>query len=194
MGRKNGNRLLAIGLSAVLWAGGTAAIAVQLRDGRVYFVQPPSLLKTTTTQSGTRVWGATYYFTLRVPETAGEPLQQVAIAQREGADTIRYDLDETFAFVQSEAQPRTQIPVGEVTADRKARTVTVNFDPPVAPGQTVTIGLRPVRNPGVSGVYLFGVTAFPAGEAAYGQFLGYGRLHFYNSFDAGLWRRGGWWP
>lgn len=194
MARKIGTEVVAIGLSAVLWIGGTAAIAVQLRDGRVYFVQPPSLLKATTTQSGTRVWGATYYFTLRLPATAGEPLERVAIAQREGVDAIRYDLDDTFAFVQSEAQYKTPIPLGEVTADRKARTVTVTFDPPVAPGQTVTIALRPVRNPGVSGVYLFGVTAFPAGEAAYGQFLGYGRLHFYNSFDAGLWHRDGWWP
>lgn len=31
-----------------------------------------------------------------------------------------------------------------------------------------------------SGVYLFGVTAFPAGEKSHGQFIGFGRLHFYN--------------
>lgn len=193
MARRIKSNLVAFGLLLSLCVVGQRAIAVQLRDGRVYFVQPPSLLKTTTTQSTTYSWGATYYFTLRLPETAGEPLGQVAIAQHEGVDAIRYDLDETFAFVQSEAQPKTQIPLGEVTANRKARTVTVNFDPPVAPGQTVTIGLRPVRNPRVSGVYLFGVTAFPTGEVAHGQFLGYGRLHFYDVFG-GFWHRDGWWP
>ena len=54
---------------------------------------------------------------------------------------------------------------------------TIAFDPPVSPGTTVTVALRAKRNPS-GGVYLFGVTAFPAGERSWGQFLGYGRLHF----------------
>jgi len=54
----------------------------------------------------------------------------------------------------------------------------VTFDPPVTPGKR-SIGLRPVRNLRFSGVYLFGVTAYPVGEKSHGQFLGFGRLHFY---------------
>ena len=64
--------------------------------------------------------------------------------------------------------------------DEDQQSVTLTFDPPVAPGNTVTIALEPERNPRRSGVYLFGVTAYPSGEKTYGQFLGYGRLHFYD--------------
>lgn len=162
--------------------------AVTLADGTVYFVQPPRLLKASTTQSATSAWSATHYFTLDVPENAGEPLQRVTIAQREGVDVLRYDVEDSRAFIGQPRGKRQAVSLGEVTADRKTRTVSVTFDPPIAPGQTVTIGLRPVRNPNIGGVYLFGVTAFPAGEKAHGQFLGFGRLHFYEARDAWLLR------
>lgn len=155
------------------------AQAVKLRDGTVYFTQPPDLISATTTFNRTYVWGATYYFTIKVPEKAGEPLQRVTITQRQGADNIRYKLEDSRAFVGTRDRRGTELSLGEVTGERDRRTVEVNFEPPVAPGQTVTIGLRPVRNPRSSGVYLFGVTAFPAGEKSHGQFLGYGRLQFY---------------
>lgn len=155
------------------------ATAVQLRDGTVYFVQPPDLFDATTTFKGVNMWGATYYFTISVPENAGEPLQRVTITQREGADNIRYDLDDSRAFVGTRSNKGAQLTLGAVTRDREKRTVSVTFDPPVPPGKIVTIGLRPVRNPRIAGVYLFGVTAFPPGEKSHGQFLGFGRLHFY---------------
>lgn len=162
--------------------GGVAdglAQAVQLRDGTVYFVQPPDLVEATTTFKGVNMWGATYYFTINLPQKAGEPLQRVAITQRSGTDNIRYDLEDSRAFVGTRSDFGSKLTLGSVTRDRKNRTVSVTFDPPVAPGQTVTIGLRPVRNPRYSGVYLFGVTAFPPGEKSHGQFLGFGRFHFY---------------
>lgn len=156
-----------------------SADGVQLRDGTVYFVQPPDLVDAITTFKGVNTWGATYYFTINVPAKAGEPLQRVTITQREGVDNIRYDLEDSRAFVGTPNRKRERLTLGEVTRDRQTRTVTVNFNPPVAPGQTFTIGLRPLRNPRFSGVYLFGVTAFPVGEKSHGQFLGYGRFHFY---------------
>ena len=155
------------------------AQAVQLRDGTVYFVQPPDLVEATTTFKDVNVWGATYYFTINVPQNAGEPLQRVTITQRSGTGNIRYDLDDTRAFVGTRSHKGAQLTLGEVIRERETRTVFVNFDPPVTPGQTVTIGLRPVQNPRYSGVYLFGVTAFPPGEKSHGQFLGFGRFHFY---------------
>ncbi|HEY9748410.1 MAG TPA: DUF2808 domain-containing protein [Allocoleopsis sp.] len=181
---------LGILLTAAMVTGGNLppTQAVTLADGTVYFVQPPRLLKATTTQSATYAWSATYYFTLELPENAGEPLQRVTIAQREGVDVLRYDLEDSRAFVGQPTGKRQAIPLGAVTADRKTRTVSVTFDPPIAPGQTVTIGLRPVRNPNIGGVYLFGVTAFPAGEKAHGQFLGFGRLQFYEARDAWFFR------
>lgn len=162
--------------------------AVQLRDGKVYFVEPPKLVSATTTYKDVNFWDATYYFTINVPENAGESLQKVTIAQREGAENIRYNLNDTRAFVgTSDAysglrlRKESRLTLGAVTDERETRTVTVNFEPPVTPGQTVTIALRPVSNPSFSGVYLLGVTAFPVGEKSHGQFLGFGRFQFYSN-------------
>ncbi|MEH1816523.1 MAG: DUF2808 domain-containing protein [Nostoc sp.] len=160
--------------------------AVQLRDGLVYFVQPPTLVGATTTYKEVDVLSATYYFTINVPENAGESLQKVTIAQKEGSENIRYRLDDTRAFVGTRDRKETQLKLGSVTNDRDTRTVSVNFDPPVTPGQTITIALRPVSNPSFSGVYLLGVTAFPVGEKSHGQFLGFGRFQFYSNW-------GSWW-
>ncbi len=160
------------------------ARGVQLRDGTVSFVQQPRLVEATTTLKDINAWGATYYFTIDLPEKAGEPLQKVTFNQHEGVDNIRFDLEDTRAFVGTRRSKGENITLGEVTRDKKTRTVTVVFDPPLAPGKTITIGLRPVQNPSTSGVYLFGVKAFPAGEKTAGQFMGYGRLQFYGDlFD-----------
>ena len=157
------------------------ALGVQLRDGTVSFVQQPRLIATATTIQDTNAWGATYYFTIDLPQNAGEPLQTVLFNQHEGVDNIRFDLKDTRAFVGTRCNKGESITLGSVTNDKKTRTVTVVFNPPVTPGKTITIGLRPVKNPMFSGIYLFGVTAFPQGEKSHGQFLGFGRLHFYDS-------------
>ncbi|BAY49292.1 hypothetical protein SAMD00079811_69210 [Scytonema sp. HK-05] len=154
--------------------------AVQLRDGKVYFVQPPSLGDVVTTYKETYVWGATYYFTIGLPENAGEPLQRITINQREGVDRVRFDLKDTSAFEGTRSKKGQKLALKDAASDRKTKTISLTFDPPVPPGRTITIALKPVQNPQVAGVYLFGVTAFPPGEQAHGQFLGYGRLQFYN--------------
>lgn len=153
--------------------------AVQLRDGKVYFVQVPRLLKATTTFDDVNIWGATYYFTVKVPLDAGEPLQTITINQHSGLDKIHFDLEDSFAISKSNGKKQ-KLPL-QITEKPKSKTVSVTFDPPVEPGKTIAIALKPVRNPSVEGVYLFGVTAFPAGEKSHGQFLGYGRLHFYRN-------------
>ncbi|HEY9642399.1 MAG TPA: DUF2808 domain-containing protein [Coleofasciculaceae cyanobacterium] len=157
--------------------------AVELR-GQMYFNHPPTLVNATTTERRTTASGATYYFTLSVPEDAGEPLQRIAIAQKDGSDSFRmvqYRTDNTRAFIGTPRKRGDALAVGETTFDSNTQTVTVTFAEPVAPGQTVTVGLRPTRNPVVDGIYLFGVTAYPAGNNSYGQFLGYGRLNFDSS-------------
>jgi Protein of unknown function (DUF2808) len=153
--------------------------AVKLRDGKVYFVQPPRLLDTATTFNDVNVWGATYYFTVRLPENAGESLQRITINQREGVDNIRFDLKDSFAFEGTRNNEGQNLEFKDAISNHKTQTVELTFDPPVSPGKTITIALKPVQNPMVEGVYLFGVTAFPAGEISHGQFLGYGRLQFY---------------
>lgn len=159
------------------------AEAVRLADGTVYFVQPPSLSYAATTRSNTFVSNATYYFTVNLPDNAGEPLQQVTIAQQDGstaARRVRFDAAESRAFVGTRRNRQAELPIAVATYDEDNQTVSLTFDPPISPGTTFTVGLRPRRNPRTDGVYLFGVTAFPAGESAYGQFLGFGRLHFYD--------------
>ncbi|MBD2301172.1 DUF2808 domain-containing protein [Nostoc sp. FACHB-190] len=165
--------------------------AIQLQDGTVYFAQPPRLVNTVTTYNEIYAWGATYYFTISLPENAGEPLQRLAINQHEGVDNITFDLNDSVAFEGKPSGKGQKVALQTVTGDRKTRTITLTFDPPVSPGKTITIGLKPWQNPRSSGVYLFGVTAFPTGEKSHGQFLGYGRLHFYNSGDS-VWRPGFW--
>lgn len=166
--------------------------AIQLQDGTVYFAQPPRLVEAATTYQNTYVWGATYYFTISLPENAGEPLQKVTINQREGADYVRFDLEDTYAFKGTRSKKGQKLKLKDVTSDRKSRTLSLVFDPPVSPGQNITIALKPVQNPTVGGVYLFGVTAFPAGDKSHGQFLGFGRLQFYSpGFDSFRWH--GWW-
>jgi hypothetical protein len=90
--------LLGTTLALIAGIGGVTEVtqAVQLRDGTVYFVQPPDLVDATTTFNSANVWGATYYFTINIPQEAGESLQRVTISQREGTDNIRYNLSDTL--------------------------------------------------------------------------------------------------
>ncbi|MBE9013767.1 DUF2808 domain-containing protein [Pseudanabaenaceae cyanobacterium LEGE 13415] len=172
--------VLSIGIAAssIFSTNLIPAQAVQVR-GTTYFVSPPRLVDTSSTQNYVYAWSATYYFTLDVPENAGEPLQRVTIAQDPAIDRVRFNLRETEAF-DGGSRSNTRIGLGEVTQDEKNRAITVNFNPPVAPGKRVTIALSPYQNPAFGGVYLFGITAFPQGDPAYGQFLGFGRISIYD--------------
>lgn len=155
--------------------------AVQLRDGKVYFVHPPSLVSAATTERRASASGASYYFTLTIPADAGEPLQRVEIAQRDGstqARLVQFDAEETRAFMGTRRDRGDELDLGENNFNRETQTLSIVFDPPVSPGATVTLELQPRRNPRRDGIYLFGVTAYPAGTEAHGQFLGYGRLQF----------------
>jgi len=152
-------------------------LAVQLLDGTVYFTQPPSLEKATTTYRNIDI-PSTYYFTLSLPENAGEPLQRVTLTQHKGTEDIEFDLKRTKAEAETLSHSRQPLTLGEVKGDRKTKTVSITFNPPVPPGRTIIIGLHAVRNPLYGGIYLYGVTAFPAGEKSHGQFLGFGRLQF----------------
>jgi Protein of unknown function (DUF2808) len=176
--------LLGTTLAAAIGIGGgivQSASAIQLADGTVYFEKPPSLVSASTTFNTAHTWGATYYFTLSLPENAGEPLQRVTITQQEGIDSVEFDLEEGRAYEGGRRNSGPRIALGGVTQTGDKRSLDITFSPPVPPGRSVTIELKPVQNPRYGGVYLFGVTAFPAGEKSHGQFLGFGRLHFYES-------------
>lgn len=153
--------------------------AVQFPNGTVSFSQSPRLVNATTTFDNVNVPAAKYYFTIALPADVDEPLSTVSIQQRSGADDVRFLVDRTFAFIGTPNSDRESVNVQAASVDgEEARTISISFDPPISPGSTITVGLRPRRNPRIPGTYLFGVTAFPQGEKPLGLYLGPGRLQF----------------
>ncbi|MCU0542624.1 MAG: DUF2808 domain-containing protein [Oscillatoriaceae cyanobacterium Prado104] len=156
----------------------SATYAVPRTDGTMTLAQS-RLVDTETAYIATSVREATYYFTLEVPATASQPLQQVIFTQIEGVETIRFDEKDSRAFEGTSDRKGQNLPVRLAPSDRQKDTLTVTFDRPVQPGKTVTIALRALRNPDYEGVYLFNLTGFPSTGQTNGQSIGVGRLQFY---------------
>lgn len=170
-------------LAAVISISVGAPAIGQAGQERGFFLSPPRLVDAETTFNRVADSNATYFFILELPENAGSPLQQLQITQRDGSSRVRrvqYEVEDTQAFLGTPDDQGNALNLSETRFDRESQTFTVTFDPPVPPGTTLTLRLHPERNPRLGGVYLFGVTAYPAG-ANRGQFLGYGRLHFYDN-------------
>jgi hypothetical protein len=167
---------LAIFATGILGLWPSPATAVRFADGTVQFAGVPSLGKVSTTDNQAYAWSATYLFTLQVPGDASEPLGQVILQQTEGVDEIEFNLKRTYAYLNGDRNQRTPVEATQVKPD----TLELTFNPPIPPNSTVTLGLRPYTNPRTGGVYLFGVTTAPAGEKVRSQFIGTGRLQFYD--------------
>jgi Protein of unknown function (DUF2808) len=162
------------------------AAAVRFADGTVQFAGVPRLGKVSTTDNQTYAWSAIYLFTLQLPADASEPLGRVMLQQTEGVDGVEFNLKGTYAYLNGDRNQRTTVEATQVKPD----TLELTFNPPIPPNSTVTIGLRPYTNPRTGGVYLFGVTTAPAGEKVRSQFIGSGRLQFYErSFLHHFWGR-----
>jgi Protein of unknown function (DUF2808) len=151
------------------------AAAVRFADGTVQFAGVPRLGKVSTTDNQTWAWSATYWFNLQIPEDASEPLGRVSLKQEEGVDAVEFNLKRTYAYLNGDRTQTMTVEAVRTTPD----TLDLTFTPPIPPGSNLTIGLRPYTNPRTGGVYLFGVTTAPVGEKVRGQFIGYGRLQFY---------------
>lgn len=174
---RQGARVVALGLLA--WAAVVAdpAAAVRFSDGTIQFAGVPLLGKVSTTDNHVWAWGATYFFTVKVPADASEPLGRVVVQQKEGVDSVSFNLKRTYAYLAGDRQQRVALEASNGEKD----SIDIRFTEPVPPGSTVTLGLRPYNNPDTGGVYLFGVTTFPQGDKVRGQFIGYGRLQFYEN-------------
>lgn len=158
--------------------------ARELRDGTRFFEKSPRLIEAFTTFSDAGVWGAKYYFTLHLPENAGEPLEKITVQQRQGLEDIKFRIDRTFAFVGQPNRKQEAIAIQQVDRDRETQAITLTFDPPIEPGTTFSFALKPQKNPKYGGVYIFGVTAYPAGSQSNGTYLGIGRFHFYHNGES----------
>jgi Protein of unknown function (DUF2808) len=115
-----------------------------------------------------------YEFTLTIPQDAGAPLQAVTISQAVNVAKIQFAPAQSQAVANGATVLISQI--GGVTSDD----LTISFERPIQPGSTVTISLLGDRNPGVGGIYLLGVTAYPVGDSTHGLFLGYGRVTLFS--------------
>jgi hypothetical protein len=145
---------------------------------RTSFIELPTLVKAVTSIKDANVLGALYYFTIDLPAGANAPLQQVDFHLTQGLNYPNFSAKGTEAFVGDRRNQGPKIPLGMVVTDPASQTITVTFDPPVVPGQKVTIALRPLQNPS-SGTYLFEVRGYPEGSLAQNSYIGLGRLDFY---------------
>lgn len=170
----------ALALSSVGLLSGLTAEAVQLSGGRVAFDRPPNLVEATTLDIGAGFAG-TYHFVIEVPENAGEPLGAIVVTPKDHAERIVFDLNASAAHLDTAYAHGPMVELSSVggSPDNPHEALVV-FEEPIQPGETVTVSLEANYNLR-GGVYLFGVTAYPAGDNGVGQFLGYGRI---NIFDA----------
>lgn len=173
---------MGLGLSITLGAMGLlepTAHGVELADGTTAFIRPPQFLDAFTTNDRVMRRHATYFFTLDLPDDADAPLQSVVIAPQNLTRYLQpYRLDDTVAFAGTPGAAESDLGLGNVSVDEDSKAVTVSFEPPVSPGQLVTIGLRPQRNPRLDGIYVFRVTAVPEGDQPQAHIAGHGRLNF----------------
>ncbi|MEO1509288.1 MAG: DUF2808 domain-containing protein [Cyanobacteria bacterium J06633_23] len=179
-------RYLAMALGASLTIGAIAnsllpptARAIELANGTTAFVRPPQFLSAFTTNDSVMRRNATYFFTLELPADADAPLQSVVIAPQNLTRYLQpYRLEKTVAFSGTPGDSENALGVGSVSIDEDTKAITVDFEPPVAPGQLVTVGLRPQRNPRLDGTYVFRVIAVPEGDQPQTHIAGHGRLNF----------------
>jgi hypothetical protein len=169
----------------LLVGGGTIATyhsnAVTLKDGTTYFLNPPQLVSSATSQTGTYIWGATYYFTLRLPSNAGESLQRLLIEQETGIGQPEFNARYTEVFEGDRNNLGARVPLKQATIKPGSQSLSLIFAQPVPPGKMITVRLYPVRNPNAAGSYLYGITAFPVGEKPFGQFIGFGHIRIYDA-------------
>jgi hypothetical protein len=142
---------------------------------------PPSLVDVDTSFNGVNVPDSRYFFSISVPSGAVESLGKVLLHQQPNPSPISLDLSQTEVFLGLPSQRGNDVASSAVSTSGDSQTIVVQFNTPIAPGNTVTIALLADQNPQVEGVYQFRVQAFPSGPASVGLDLGVGRLQFYEN-------------
>lgn len=143
------------------------------------FVGIPRLIDSTTTQKYVST-PSTYYFTIQVPEDAGNSLKTIQFTQTSGSDFLGKGIHKTSGFEETRENRGSDLSLSLVENNEDNRTMIVSLDQPVPPGKTITIALRTRRNPSGSGVYQLRVTGFPEGENAREASLGLARFNIYS--------------
>ncbi len=155
--------------------------ALEKPSGERVFERSPRLIRSAANFK-TRDTLAHYYFTIEIPEDAGESLKAVTIQQKTNVEEITFYPNKTRAFFGKKFKKDLSIALASAEplvdqASSRINGVKVVLETPVEAGNIVTISLR-ARNPLYGGIYLFGVTAFPEGANSQGMYLGSGRIQF----------------
>lgn len=174
---------LLIGMILPISLRPSSVSAVELPNGEVAFSKGPRLTKAATTSRSRNNPIATYQFTIEVPEDAKEALGSVVIQQRSGGDTVTFKEDKSSAFFGNSLAGGADVSLAAVggNMEQQPGEAIVVFDQPIEPGNTVTVRVKPKRNPSSAGAYQFGVTAYPAGENTRGLYLGSRRINIYQN-------------
>jgi len=120
-----------------------------------------------------------YYFTFYLPEQSIQSIGKVTIQQNTSPYTLNFRFSQTQAFLGTPDQKQTLLKLKTVSQDPETGTIAIEFDTPVLPGSTFSVGLEAVQNPSIGGTYGFTVRAFPAGPQAIGMNLGVGQIQIY---------------
>lgn len=173
--------LLLAALAAPLTSAPLPGRALEL-NGSTVFVRAPwkaELISYETTVGSAPV---SYYLTLSLDPQAGASLGRVSIQQTRGADwNFPFSPQLTRAFLGRPRREGRSIPV-EASFEARERRVSVVFPEAVAPGETVTVVLRPWTNPQVADTYLFQVVVWPAGPNPVASPVGTATLRIYERY------------
>jgi hypothetical protein len=147
-----------------------------------YFTSSPHLIRSATSHNSAST-PSTYQFTIHIPDDAKASLKAISIVQQPNTEKIAFDLQSTRAFLGDSFAGGNSVGIESLGGDEdpNSNDLTVVFQEPVKPGDTVTISLRAKHNPLFGGVYQFGITAYPEGNDDRGLYLGSGRLDFFNN-------------
>jgi hypothetical protein len=159
-----------------------APSAAEEVQGRSVFLNPPWRVELIAYYNTAWDPQPDYNFIVEVPADAGAPLGGLTIQQTRGSDWwFPYYVERTSAFVGRPRAEGRKLPL-KAEFHQQQRRFEIRFDPPVPPGTTVTTVLKPWSNPDQADVYMFAVTAWPAGPNPTPTPLGYATLRIYSLF------------
>jgi hypothetical protein len=150
--------------------------AREITERQEAFTTSPRLIRSATTFLQKNNSVARYQFTIEVPKNSGETLKSIKVTQKQNVETVVFNPNKTRAALGNNISG-IDIPLAATGGESKPGEITVVFDKPIEPGNTVTISVKPRRNPSVGGVYLFGITAYPTEGNSGEVYLGSGRIH-----------------
>jgi len=164
-------------------AGGALATIPPARSpegrGGTVFLRSPWKADLISYETSIGAGPVTWYLTLSLDPDAGAALARLSFQQSRGADwDFQYSPEHTSAFLGRPRQQGRAVPVRAVF-EPEARRLIVEFPEPVAPGETLTVALRPWTNPMVADTYQFQVVVWPAGPRAQASPVGTASLRIY---------------